>query len=143
MSVRNNQSLLRVMRDCLAEGGRMVQMALVGRRRFEREDFRVLTRHFCLLNVPPEVLHVCEKRNGSPSRATRHGDSVSAGRRGPARARGSAEGGVSGRSYSDRGFGHAGGRGRSQDASPERVEESVSRSWTVRRGARANVRALR
>jgi len=41
-----------------------VQMALVGRRRFQSEDFEYLRRLFILLNMPPEMLHVCEKRNG-------------------------------------------------------------------------------
>lgn len=64
MGGRRNFTILRTIHECLADNGRLVQMALVGRRRFERENFRYLRRLFILLNLPPELLHVCEKRNG-------------------------------------------------------------------------------
>ena len=67
LSGRKNDSILRSIRRCLSENGRLVQMALVRKRRFEEEDFRHLKRCFILLNVPPEMLHVCEKRNGHAS----------------------------------------------------------------------------
>lgn len=62
MSARKkNTRLLRTIYDSLSEGGRVIQMALVRRRYFEREKFNYLRRHICLLHVPPEILHVCEK----------------------------------------------------------------------------------
>lgn len=64
LSGRRNFCLLRTIRDCLSNNGRLVQMALVSRRRFEKENFQYLRRLFILLNLPPEMLHVCEKRNG-------------------------------------------------------------------------------
>jgi len=68
LSGRKNFSLLRTIRECLSDNGRLVQMALVGRRSFEKEDFQYLRRLFIFLNVPPEMLHVCEKRNGCIAR---------------------------------------------------------------------------
>ncbi len=64
LSGRRNSPILRIIRDCLSENGRLVQIALVGRRYFETENFAYLRRLFILLNLPPEMLHVCEKRNG-------------------------------------------------------------------------------
>jgi len=58
---RRNTRLLRTIYDSLSEGGRVIQMALVRRRYFEKENFNYLRRHVCLLHVPPEFLHVCEK----------------------------------------------------------------------------------
>jgi phospholipid N-methyltransferase len=46
LSGRRNFCLLRTIRDCLSDNGRLVQMALVGRRRFEQEDFQYLRRLF-------------------------------------------------------------------------------------------------
>ncbi len=64
LSGRKNFLILRNIRECLSDNGRLVQMALISRRRFEQENFQYLRRHFILLNLPPEMLHVCEKRNG-------------------------------------------------------------------------------
>ncbi len=67
MSARKkNTRLLRTIYDSLSEGGHLVQMALVRRRYFEREKFNYLRRHVCLLHVPPEILHVCQKSSAAP-----------------------------------------------------------------------------
>jgi phospholipid N-methyltransferase len=62
LSGRKDCGLLRTIHDGLSEGGRMIQMALLRRRDFENKEFTYVRRHVCLLNLPPEVLHVCEKR---------------------------------------------------------------------------------
>ncbi len=69
LSCRNNQSLVRTIRECLKDGGRMVQMGWVKRGYFERERFRYLGRVFTFLNFPPEMLHVCEKLASRPDRS--------------------------------------------------------------------------
>jgi phosphatidylserine decarboxylase len=65
LSGRRNDTVLQAIRSSLREGGRVVQMALVRRRYFEGESFDYVGRHVCLLNLPPEVLHVCEKRSSA------------------------------------------------------------------------------
>jgi phospholipid N-methyltransferase len=70
LSGRRNDTVLKAIRSSLAEGGRMVQMATVRRRYLERENFRHLARHVCFLNLPPEVLHVCEKPSGPSPRVS-------------------------------------------------------------------------
>jgi len=61
LSGRRNDEILRAVREALCPNGRMIQMALVRRRYFEEEQFKYLDRRFVLWNLPPEMLHVCEK----------------------------------------------------------------------------------
>lgn len=61
LSARRNNELLRAVREALCENGRLIQMALVRRQYFEKEQFRYLGRRFVLWNLPPEILHACEK----------------------------------------------------------------------------------
>jgi phospholipid N-methyltransferase len=63
---RKNDEVVQAIHESLRANGRVIQVALVRRRVFEEQEFDYIGRRFVPLNIPPEMLHVCEKRPVRP-----------------------------------------------------------------------------
>jgi phospholipid N-methyltransferase len=55
------EQLLSAISPCLRSGGKLIQVSMANKSLFDRE-FHHLSRRYVLWNLPPECVHVCEKR---------------------------------------------------------------------------------